>query len=157
MLRFSHSVMIVLCGAVWFAVGAFLLPLGLKLMLNSVDGEEGFPLIHSLAPHFGGAQQAALILIAICLYVGYCKSKFVLSKSVMRSVDRIKSFPNPMPLQQIYSRGYYLLLAAMVLLGMSIRFFGLSDDIRGAIDIAIGSALINGAMLYFRVVLRPSS
>jgi len=36
-------------------------------------------------------------------------------------------------------------------LGMGIRYFGVPVDVRGLIDVAVGSALINGAMLYFRV------
>jgi hypothetical protein len=40
----------------------------------------------------------------------------------------------------------------MVLLGLVIRFLPIPIDARGLVDVAIGSALINGAMLYFRVV-----
>ena len=36
----------------------------------------------------------------------------------------------------------------MACLGFILRFFPL--DVRGAVDIAVGSALINGAILYLR-------
>ena len=38
----------------------------------------------------------------------------------------------------------------MVGLGALIKVLNLPLDVRGAIDIVIGSALINGAMIYFR-------
>jgi hypothetical protein len=38
----------------------------------------------------------------------------------------------------------------MMALGLVFRFLPIPIDLRGLIDVAIGSALINGAMLYFR-------
>jgi hypothetical protein len=35
------------------------------------------------------------------------------------------------------------------------RVLSIPFDIRGGVDVAIGSALINGAMLYFRHMLTP--
>jgi hypothetical protein len=55
-----------------------------------------------------------------------------------------------MSLTQIYSPTYYLLIGIMIGLGLSLKIFGLPIDIRGLVDVTIGAALINGAMLYFR-------
>jgi hypothetical protein len=101
---------------------------------------------------FGGKEQAAAALIVVCLFIGFLKGRFVLSKSALRVVTRIRSLPNPAPLTSVYSWQYCLLIGVMILLGMGIRFFGVSDDVRGIVDIAIGSALINGAMHYFRSI-----
>ena len=38
----------------------------------------------------------------------------------------------------------------MVFLGISMRFLPLAQDIRGFVDLTIGAALMNGALLYFR-------
>jgi len=56
--------------------------------------------------------------------------------------------PNPVSIAKIYTWQYYVLLSSMVLLGVLVRF--LPFDIRGGVDIIIGSALINGATIYFR-------
>ena len=109
-----------------------------------------FPLLHSIAPYFGGKEQTATILIALGLLIGFFKGRFILGKSAKRGVERICSFPNPTSLSNIYSAKYYILLGGMVGLGMSIKFLGLPNDIRGLVDVAIGAALINGAMIYFR-------
>lgn len=153
MLKLSHATMIALSGLVWLVVGCALLSLGLKLVMYSAYSQ-GFdiryPFLDFLTSLTGGVEQAALLLMAFSLYTGYCKAKFVLSKSVNRSINRIANMPNPSSIARIYSVGYYCLFGAMILLGMSIKWIGLPDDIRGAIDIAVGSALINGSILYFR-------
>lgn len=156
MLKISHAAMVFISGLVWMAVGCSLLPLGLKLLISSayeapfIEGQH-YPILSNLALYAGGVQQAALIIIAICLMIGYAKGKHVLGKSVRRSVARILAFPNPVSITKIYSPGYYLLFGSMVLLGMSIKYFGFANDVRGAVDVAIGAALINGALIYFKL------
>lgn len=150
MLKLSHVRLIVISGLVWLAVGAGLLPFGLKLLIASTQPGNSTPLVNLLSPYLGGEQQVALMLVAIGMFVGYWKSKKVLSKTVVRSVMRIRSLPNPTSIFKIYAPGYYVLLGGMMGLGMSMQYFGIPIDIRGAIDVAIGSALINGAMTYFR-------
>jgi hypothetical protein len=151
-MKMSHAALIGLSGFVWLAIGCFLLPLGLKMMMTGAhEAAEGayLPLLSHLAPYIGGAEQGALLLTVIGLLIGYIKGRKVLNKSVHRSVSRIKTFPDPTSITNIYSKGYYLLIASMIGIGISIKYFGLSYDIRGLVDIAIGAALINGAMLYF--------
>lgn len=152
MIKLSHSKLIFISGLVWFAVGLMLLPLGLKLLLGAAFAFNApAPLMTPLAPLVGGSQQAALFIMVVALLIGYSKGRFVLSKSVRRSIARLLTFPNPTSLANIYSPGYYMLLALMVCLGMMIKWLGLPDDVRGFIDVAVGSALIQGAMLYFRL------
>lgn len=145
-MHLSHSKLIMLSGSLWLCVGLFLLPLGIFLLLNG----EIRPLTTSLSPIMGGVEEATVVLAAIALFVGYMKGKFVLGKSSKRIVDRIRSFPNPTSLTNIFSPAYLLLIGSMVLLGMSIKYFGVPHDIRGLVDIAIGSAMINGAVITFR-------
>lgn len=152
MFKISHVTMIVLSGLVWLAVGCFLLPLGLNFIVDSILRENltavRRPVLDFLAPFAGGVDQAAIIWIALTLLIGFFKGRYVFAKTVHRSVKRILAFPNPAPLSKIYPPAYYILLGSMVLLGVLVRFAPL--DIRGGVDVAVGAALINGAMLYFR-------
>lgn len=155
MLKVSHATLVIISGLVWLAVGCFLLPLGLKLLVGSaaesmLGNTEPFPFLSSISSYVGGAQNAALLLIVLGLLIGQLKGRKVLSKSIHRSVTRIQKFPNPTSITNLYGWGYLVLFASMVGLGMSIRYFGVPNDIRGFIDVAIGAALIQGAILYFR-------
>jgi hypothetical protein len=151
MFQVSHFTLIFLSGLVWLAVGCFLLPLGLNFIVDALLKENAslsHPVLGFIAPYVGGLDQAALIWIVFALLIGYFKGRSVFAKSVKRSVDRILTLPNPSSLSKIYTLSYYILLGSMVLLGVLVRFT--TQDIRGGIDVAIGSALIHGAMLYFR-------
>lgn len=155
MLKLSHATLTFISGLIWMAVGCFLMQMGLRLILDPTYGVEGgsYPILTPLQSFMGGFQEAGVALIAIALYIGFLKGKHLLRKSARKGVERLRTFPDPTPLQNIYSAKYYILLAVMIGLGMSMRFLGLPNDIRGGVDVAIGAALINGAMEYFRLGL----
>jgi len=146
-MKTSPITLVAISGLIWFAVGFWLLFLGLRLLVDSV---EGGMLVENLAPYTGGLQQAALLLVALGLWIGYYKGKFALGKSVKRNVDRLQALSGPVSIVYVYSRASYILLLAMMCLGMLIKFLGIPNDIRGVIDVAVGSALLQGAVLYFR-------
>lgn len=151
MYKVSHATMVALSGLVWLLVGCFLLPLGLNFVVEALLKENAaapHPILNFLAPYAGGLEPAALCWIAFCLFIGFLKGRTVFAKSVQRSVNRIKQLPNPASIAKMYTPAYYILLGSMVLLGVLVRFT--TQDIRGGVDIAIGAALINGAVLYFR-------
>jgi hypothetical protein len=150
MFKVNHQIMILISGLVWLAIGCFLLPLGLNFIVESLleDNASAHPLLSFFSSYVGGLEQAALILVAVSLSIGFLKGRYVFAKSVTRSVNRILSLPNPAPITQIYAWHYYILLGSMVFLGILVRY--LSNDIRGVVDVTIGAALINGAALYFR-------
>lgn len=153
-MKLSHTKLIMISGLVWFGIGVYLLQLGLNLLLGGVNADlsaSQYPLLRALSPYTGSLETAAIVLVVIALFIGYFKGRYVLGKSAKRGVDRIRSFSNPAPLQNIYSAKYYILLGSMVALGISIKYMGLNNDVRGLIDAIIGSALINGAMIYFRL------
>jgi hypothetical protein len=156
MIKLSHKTLIVLSGFIWMGIGCMLLSLGINFLVESALHEQAlysgnYPVIDGIASFAGGLEQAALVLVAFSLLIGYLKGRYVLGKSAYKGVERIRLFSNPTSLTNIYSAKYYILLAAMVGLGMSVKFLGLPVDVRGMIDVAIGSALINGAMIYFRL------
>jgi hypothetical protein len=146
--RFQHVSLVVLSGLVWLAVGVFLMIKGLNLIVFA--GEECW-VLSGLTPMMGSRDQAMVLLIALGLFAGFIKGRWVLTKSIKRVVNRILSLPEPVKITEIYSRGYYLLLASMMGIGLMMNLFGIPHDLRGMIDVAIGSALMNGAMGYFRM------
>lgn len=150
-MKLSHTKLIVISGLIWFVIGIYLLRLGLNLMMASIAGLENYPLINMLRPYLNTAENVTLLLVVLALMIGYFKGNFVLGKSARRGVERIRSFPNPTSIANIYSAKYYILLGTMIALGISIKYMGLNSDIRGFIDVIIGSALINGAMVYFKL------
>lgn len=151
MLVFKHRTLIVFAGLIWFVIGVFLLNLGLRLLTGLLLPEAAFsPMFSSLVNMLGTFELGVIALIVIGLFVGFYKGKFVLAKSVTRFVNRIRSFEEPTSIVKMYSLPYFLLILGMIGLGMSIKYFQVPSDIRGAIDVAIGAALINGSMFYFR-------
>jgi hypothetical protein len=151
MFKVSHAALIFISGLVWLVVGSVLLPLGLNFIVGALLIENSHlphPVLDFFAPYAGGLESAGLIWITIALLIGFLKGRRIFSKSVTRSVNYISTLPNPAPISKIYTPAYYLLLAAMILLGFVVKYFPL--DVRGGVDVAVGCALINGAMLYFR-------
>lgn len=144
----KHRSWIALSGFLWFVIGVSLLYKGLRFITDAAFQADS--LCYRMQGIFGTPQQAATSLIAVGLLIGFIKGRFVLSKTVRRVVGRIASLPLPIRFQDAYAPSYWFLIAGMVALGVSFRFLPIPLDIRGTIDLAIGSALINGSMLYFR-------
>lgn len=144
--------MIGISGVIWLSIGIMLLSMGINFIVEAILKESALvtnrPIINFFASFAGELDTAAIILIAMGLLVGFIKGRVILSKTVARTVERTLAMPNPAPLSQIYPKSYYILLGSMVLIGFIVKFFPF--DVRGFVDVAIGSALINGAMLYFR-------
>ncbi len=148
-MKLKHQTLIGISGAIWVAVGLFLLPLGLNF-LGQRDPSVAYPLLDFFAPMTGGIDTAVVLLIAFSLMLGTMKAKAVLSKVVVKNVKHIRSFPNPTEFTNIYGIKYILLIGFMISLGMALRYFGVPKDVRGVIDVAVGSALITGGISYFR-------
>jgi len=152
MWKFRHKTLIFFSGMLWFAIGMGLLFLGLNLITHAIGNpSHSYPLLQRLTFLLGTPENGAVAMIAFALFIGYFKGRYALGKSAQRVVKRIRSFPNPCSIFKMYSWPYYLLILSMILLGSSFRYFGLSEDIRGFVDVIIGSALINGGMIYFRI------
>jgi hypothetical protein len=155
MFKFSRKLMVAFSGVLWMLVGLSLLSLGLHLLSDAAEMpwsaiEESYPVLRSIGPVLGGHAAASVLLICGGLAIGYLKCRFVLAKTVRRVVTRIVKQPEPMAFGSAYSKGYIFLILGMMGLGMSIKYLGGPSDIRGLVDTAVGSALINGALLYFR-------
>ena len=147
---------IVVSGLTWLAIGSLLMVKGLKWITQAMTVPEQAGLIQRLAAMAGSIQQGGLLLICTALLIGFIKGRMILSKTVHRVVSRLRSLPSTVSLAEAYDRRYVILLGSMMILGLLFRFLPIGLDIRGVIDVAIGSALINGAMLYFREAVAPS-
>jgi hypothetical protein len=149
-MRLNHRTAIVCSGMLWLVIGVMLLYKGMNLIMLAVQIPSSAILLPKIAPLTRGIEQAALILMCVGIFVGFMKAKFIFSKTVNRVVSRIVSFAEPVPISQIYTKGYIILILGMSALGMSLKFFHLPHDVLGLLDVVIGSALTQGAMLYFR-------
>lgn len=129
----KHKTWIQFSGIVWFAIGFLLFYKG----MGFIRGAEL-------------SQSVTLMLTTGALLVGFFKARFVLSKSVRRVVSRIASLPLPIRLTNAYAPSYWILIAAMMGIGMSFKYLPISLALRGFIDIAIGFALIQGGLMYFK-------
>ncbi len=150
-MRLTHVKAIILSGITWLAIGSLLLYKGLYYLVMCLF-EQPIPLQH-LSGWVGGVQNAILLVIALGLVIGFVKGRYVLSKTAQRITKKIILQPSPLHLRDVYSKGYLLLIGGMMLLGMTMRFVPIGNDIRGLIDTAIGFALMNGALLYFRLAI----
>lgn len=139
---------ILVSGFLWLAAGFSLLKKGLQFVEAGLQNPES--LSSHLVSLFGSSEQGGMILIAIGLIVGFLKGRFVLSRSAHRICSRIIHLEPPIRLTRAYPLPYWILIAGMMGLGFGMRFLPIPIDARGCIDIAIGSALVNGSLFYFR-------
>ncbi|MBS0606031.1 MAG: hypothetical protein KF898_06735 [Parachlamydiales bacterium] len=152
-MKLNHFKLILFSGLVWFGIGIYLLSLGMHFIVGTATSavNDTSSLIALFSPIAGSREQAGLLLIVLGLMLGFLKGRFVLSKTVQRVVQRIISLPLPIKISQVYGVRYLALIGFMVLLGMSLKWFKLPLEVRGLVDVAIGSALMNGALGYFRL------
>ncbi len=144
-MNIRHGLAIAISGTLWMAIGILLLLKGFSYLLHPSPD-----ITPSLLPYLGKSDQAPLILVSVGLLIGFIKGSLILAKTATRVIKKIESLPNPCSILSVYSPAYLLLLASMVFLGMLFKWLPLAYDIKGVIDIAIGSALINGSAFYFR-------
>ncbi len=155
-MKFKHRTLLTFAGLVWFAIGIFLLSLGIRFILETVrnplltDLPGRFSMLALTSSFIKERNNAVILMLTFGLLLGFLKGRMVLGKTVVRQVERISSLPNPAHIKHLYTKAHYILIASMIGLGVSMRFIPITLDTRGVIDVAIGSALMNGAMLYFR-------
>jgi len=133
----KHAHWILFSGLLWLAMGLFLLTKGFNL----------------LTLHAG--KSGVVMWLVFAFLIGYMKGRFVFSKTVTRITRRILSLPLPISFSKVYPPAYWMLIGAMGFLGMIFRY--LSPEIRGFADVAVGSALFYGSLLYFQSAYQTAS
>lgn len=147
---------IVISGMLWFSVGLWLLALGTNFIVQKalLQSSESTSVIAFLSQFSGGREPAAFMWVLLALLVGFFKGRFVLAKTVYRVVFRLRQLPEPISIRFVYRLRDVALIGVMIALGMGMKFFAVPLEIRGFVDVAVGSALINGAVLYFRSAMQ---
>lgn len=134
----------------WIVIGLFLLTLGYNLLIKDINSPY-FSLVHFFTAFSGTRDNALIILIAVGLFIGYFKGRYILKKTVYRQINRIKNIQRPLVITDLYTKNYLLLIACMMSLGFLLRSLPIHPDVRGIIDLAVGAALLFGASHYYRL------
>ncbi len=161
MIKTNHRTLYAISGAIWLGIGVMLLNLGLGFLMQGFqagvfvkDGYSG--LFMWLSSVSGGFDNAAIIMVALSLVLGLAKGRFVMQKAALKSSVRIAKLANPTSITNLYTRSNLILIAGMMGLGMLMKILALPLDIRGAIDTAVGCALMQGSLAYFRLMTGPA-
>lgn len=159
MLSFSKRSLTAVAGVVWLLVGLGLFIKGINLLSMAVQAtEKRGPLIEYFEALFSGAVMPGVIfLVGMGLLVGWMKGRFLLIKSVHRTVQRLSGLKGLIPLFKLYRLQDCLLVAVMIGLGKLMQWIHCPNDLRGLINIAVGSALVSGATLYFRFAIKEKA
>lgn len=152
-MRIGHVAGICLSGALWLIIGCFLTFKGVVFLGLTIISEKLDPMMGILMQISPSRERAGMILIFSALVVGLFKGRVVLAKTVMRQVKRLLMIAHPLHVRDLFPMSYLAIILSMMLLGMSLKFLPITQDIRGFVDLAVGSALINGAFLYFKQAL----
>lgn len=150
-MRFSPFSALLISFVSWLGIGVMLLYKGLHLLLSTLQSQKSSWLIKKLGASMGSLENATLVFLCFALFVGFIKGRFVLSKTVNRLSDRFFSFGRPMSLKELYPTSYLILLSSMMTLGMVMKWVPMPSDLKGVMDVAVGFALINGSLQYFRL------
>lgn len=138
-------------GTIWFAIGLYLMLLGMRFLETSLAPNSISPCIDFLQASLNTSRDIAVVaIVATALALGQVKGRTVLTKAAIRESDRILMLPEPAPIKHLYSKRFYILMVVMMSLGISLKLFDVPLDIRGGIDLLIGVALIQGAVTYFK-------
>lgn len=79
--------------------------------------------------------------VFVCAAVGLLKGHFALARSARRSITRIQNLPERSPFYQVFSKGTWILILAMMGLGMLVRHLSIQKSYRGLVLATVGIAL----------------
>lgn len=89
----------------------------------------------------------ARLLVVPAIALGSLKSVFILDKTAARSILRIKQFDDPTCIGAVYSWKTWLLVALMMLFGVTARTVTDPGMVLGTLYVAIGWALLFSSRL----------
>ena len=142
MLRVTHKNLFRLAGAIWLAIGVFLLQKGVDFLLQALAYKD--PRL------FSWTVEEILLLLVASLGLGTIKGRMVLKKAATRICDRIARFHEPTSIFNMYGVTSIFVILLMGSLGFLMRLLHIPLDVRGCIDVAVGTALIRGSFYYFQ-------
>lgn len=144
-MKLTYSRSIYFCALIWGMIGLRLLSKG--MMYFSLAHQSGDYFVSVSSPL---KENLFSIWISISLLLGWIKGKFILTKSVDRMVRHIVSFDEPLKWKSLFPKSFFMVMFAMMLLGLSLKHLPLSDYIKGGMDTTIATALLYGAWIFYR-------
>ncbi len=103
-----------------------------------------------------GSMDMAMVTGAVtaALIIGLAKGKFILSKTSERNIHRIEEMTEPQKPMMVYSTRSWIVIAVMILLGMSLNqgWIPLPLFWRGVVNIGIGTGLVISSLKYVRTL-----
>jgi hypothetical protein len=94
--------------------------------------------------------RAAPLLLALAAAVGALKGRFVLARTARRNAARIASRGDGRCVGGFLSWRSWLLVAAMMFIGRTLRHAGIPGSVLGPIYVAVGLGLILGSLPLWR-------
>lgn len=98
----------------------------------------------------------AFVFLTVCLVIGCVKGEVAIGKSAKRAIRRIEQFPEKTPFFRVFSRGQWLLVAAMMGLGMLLRMLHVDKSYRGLVLAAVGMALLWASRYFWKAACKSS-
>ncbi len=140
------------CGIFWAIGGFLLLRKGLFFLSVSTENiQEPGPLVSWMFSFTHSLVQSHMLLMIIALFLGMLKGRKVMAKAALRVIQRWSMIHGEkISFSKVLDQKMWILIGCMVLLGIGLNYIGFPHDIRGVIDIAVGSALLQGALVYFK-------
>lgn len=81
-------------------------------------------------------------LLGFALFFGVLKAQFALKKSIKRLLRRYAAYSRSIPLKEVYTKSYALLILLMVGLGFLFKFGPIPLPLRVVVDVTVGFALL---------------
>lgn len=147
----SFFLLMLLSGLLWLGVGFFLLAKGLGLLVLASQIPSVSPSLVNFFSSFLGSREMGVVgLIAGSMIVGGLKGRMVLGKTAKKVIAKARALKEPIPITTVFGLKYLVLIGLMMGLGIFLKYLHLPSEVMGCIDVAIGTALIQGSIFYLR-------
>lgn len=141
-----------LAATIWLGIGIMLLMKGLNIANGLFDQQQVTVLAKVI--NCINMQNFVYGLISVGIAIGFLKGNMVFRKLALKNVQRLKTKNRVAP-WDIYPRSTWMIIMVMMGIGMLLKQFPMISDIRAAILIGVGSALIQGGIFYLRFIFQP--
>ncbi|HEY9686275.1 MAG TPA: hypothetical protein V6C52_04795 [Coleofasciculaceae cyanobacterium] len=96
-----------------------------------------------------------VVIVLVSLIIGWGKGQFVLSKTSRRNIERIDAFTQPMRPIYVYGTRSWIIIGLMVLISVALNILNVALLWRGAVNLAIGAALLISSLAYLKALVPP--
>lgn len=148
MYRFSLKTALFLLGFLWLLAGVMLFTKGVTLLQHPSTFFSQF----SWMPK----KELPILLLCLGLFLGQFKARTVLRKAANKRIEEMRA-RSAFSFFQVFNLQYFLLIVIMSSLGMLLNFLSTPSDLRGFIDITIGTALMQSSFFYFKATRQPKT